>query len=288
MISVIICTRNRSEYLPECIESLLNQETEQEFELLVVDNDSLDDTENVICKYGQISAQIYYYKEKKIGLSYARNTGYKKASYDWVAYVDDDAKAHPDFVEVACDTILHQKFDCFGGIYNAWFKYEFPQWLPEGFGSNRARMPNIIITLKDESFSGGVAVYKKELLERIGGFPTDMGMKGESIGYGEENYVQMKARELGYKVGFNPNLQIDHVVRKEKLQKSWHYQDAYQKGISKARLQQDNKIDRNILKYGILEMFKYPIRFILNRSTFMGNRNMMYYFGYFSHLRKRR
>lgn len=288
-LSVIICTYNRSSLLSEALESLEEQTVPLEsFEVIIVDNNSPDDTHDVAQAFCNKNRTWRYCREEKTGLSYARNAGYKSACYKWVAYVEDDAKMHRDFVETAVDTINNENFDCFGGIYNAWFKYGKPKWIPVDFGTNRDRMPDMLSILTEKSFSGGVAVYRKEILELVGGFPVDMGMQGDKIAYGEENYVQDRARELGYRVGFNPNLQIDHLVRQEKLKKSWHYQDAYQKGISRARLQQDTRIDRNILKYGILELFKYPIRFILNRSTFMGNRNMMYYFGYFSQLRKQR
>ena len=271
-----------------CIESLLNQETNYEYEVIVVDNNSTDNTKKIIKKYEQESSLITYCLEKELGISRSRNKGMQKATFDWIVYVDDDAKAHTDLIEIAGNTIQNENFDCFGGIYNAWYKYGKPSWIENNFGSNRDRMPKSTCILDTKCFSAGVCAFSRNLLKSVGGFPTDLGPKGNDMAYGEENYVQIKAREQGFTVGFVPEFQIDHVVRKEKLQKSWHYQDAYLKGVSKARLQKKSKIDYHILKYGILEVFKYPVRLLINGSPFQGNRNMIYYKGYFDKLFDRR
>lgn len=286
MISVIICTRNRCELVKDCIESLLHQDTDKEYEVIVVDNNSTDNTAEVVQNMVSGNKKLRYTKEEKTGLSHARNTGYVQAKNEWVAYVDDDARIHQDFVAVACKIIEEKKFDCFGGIYNAWFKYGKPDWLPADFGSNRKRMPDYITILKKRSFSGGVAVYRKKMLEDLGGFPIEYGMVGGKIGYGEENYIQVKARESGYLVGFVPELQIDHIVNKYKLEKKWHYEDAYEKGGTQARLNNE-KIKFRIMWNAILEILKYPLLFIRDGSTFLGNRNVMYYIGYFDQIFKR-
>lgn len=287
MISVIVCTHNREDLIDDCIQSLLNQKTVFDYELIVVDNNSTDGTKKIIKKYERQSPLVTYSFEEELGISKARNTGCEKAKYDWVAYVDDDAKAHSDFVEVACHTITNYKFDCFGGVYNAWFKYgEEPSWFPPDAGSNRYRMPGKVTVLNDQCFSAGACVFNKQMLTDIGGFPTQMGPKGEIMEYGEENYVQIKARKLGYVVGFNPALQIDHVVREEKLKKSWHYSRAYLLGVSKAKLQVEPKA--MILIDGILEIFKYPVRSLFNRSFFTSNQNIMFYKGYLDQVFKKR
>jgi len=288
MLSVVVCTRNRSELIEDCLRSLKDQATNRDFEVLVVDNNSTDNTARVVQKFDMGSIELQYILESEVGLSIARNRGYTEASFEWVAYIDDDAKAHPDFVEVACRTIEEEEFDCFGGIYNAWFKYGKPDWFPDNFGSNREAMPDEISFLDELNFSGGVAVYRKELLRQTGGFPTDMGMRGDTVGYGEEEFLQDRAREIGYKVGFNPQLQIDHLVLRDKLQKSWHYNAAFQKGKAQAKLQMNCGIDPHVLKFGILEIIKYPIRLFLKGTSFYGNRNLMYYYGYLSTLINRR
>ena len=80
-ISIIICTYNRMEYLPNCLEHLKNQTAKKEFyEIIIIDNNSSDKTE-LICKdYIQKNSEINvtYFLEKKPGLSNARNRGIKE------------------------------------------------------------------------------------------------------------------------------------------------------------------------------------------------------------------
>lgn len=281
MISVIVCTRNREDLIDDCVQSLINQKTNYEYEIIVVNNDSDDRTEEKLKRYDQEYANFRFINETKLGLSHARNAGFKNAKYDWVANVDDDAKAHDNFVEIACQTLINSDYDCFGGIYNAWFKYGRPKWFPSDYGTNRHRMPEEETILTEKSFSGGVAVYKKELLQNVGWFPEEMGMKGEKIGYGAENYVQDRARELGYTVGFIPALQIDHLVRKDKLRKIWHYRDKFKKGKSRAFLERGKKIKWFFLKNTFKKIVKWPFNILVGNSNFKANRYISYSMGYY-------
>jgi len=230
MISIIICTLNRYEFLIHCLESLLNQTISCDlFEVIVVDNGSKDNTVNISRKYSNKFPHFQYLHESKIGLSYARNTGMKYSKYSWIAYIDDDAKAHSNFVEEALCTISKSSFDCFGGTYLAWFKYGKPRWLPENFGT-KPLLRNDIGEISSGYLSGGVIFFKKDVLETLGGFPTHVGMKGNKIAYGEETILQVKMREKGFKLGYNPEIKIDHLVAKYKLKLAWHVKSSYAKG----------------------------------------------------------
>lgn len=231
-ITIIICTYNRSDILVECLQSLVEQSnTPSQFEVLIVDNNSTDSTPQIAEQFGVQYSNFRLVKEKKQGLSYARNRGYREATTPWVSYVDDDAKAHSNYVERALWTIRHFDFDCFGGTYYAWHKYGKPQWLPEGFGSKA--LIRDTVGVMDEGFaSGGVIVFKKAVLEAMEGFPTHLGMKGKKISYGEETLLQVRMREKGYKLGFDPELKIDHLVAKHKLNLWWHVRSNFIHGAS--------------------------------------------------------
>ena len=116
--SIIICTRNRYDLLQEAVKSLISQiKNRDEVELIIVDNDSSDDTSRVLVNSLELSLEnVHLIIEKEIGLSAARNSGAKKAIFDWVCYMDDDAKANDDFVEVMFSTREQNSFDAFGGM----------------------------------------------------------------------------------------------------------------------------------------------------------------------------
>ncbi|WKN40719.1 glycosyltransferase [Tunicatimonas pelagia] len=230
-ITVIICTYNRADILGDCLQSLVEQTCEpSHFEVLIVDNNSTDGTSQVAEHYTNQYPHFRWVREELQGLSHARNRGYNEATTPWVSYVDDDAKAHSNYVERALWTTRNFDFDCFGGTYYAWYKYGKPAWLPKNYGTKALDRRTVGIT-KDGYASGGVIIFKKSVLETLGGFPTHLGMKGNKISYGEETYLQVQMRKQGYTIGFDPELKIDHLVAKYKLKLWWHIQSQFRQGV---------------------------------------------------------
>jgi GT2 family glycosyltransferase len=225
MISVIICTLNRAELLCECINSLMEQSVSRSrYEILVIDNASTDDTSK---KIQQFYPWIHYFYEAKTGLSNARNRGFAEAKSEWVTYLDDDAIAHHNFIEKILWTTETYHWDCFGGVFNRWFKYGQPAWYPEKFGTNKYDFERIDVLPDDKFACGGVMTIRKSILEKFGGFNPQYGMSGNFLGYGEEIELQKRIRESGYIIGFNPEIQIDHLVAKYKLSVWWHLRAAW-------------------------------------------------------------
>ena len=100
-ISVVICSYNRANYIREALQSLYNQTLPHtQFEVIVVDNASTDNTESV-CKdfiTEHSDAAFYYMLESRQGASFARNTGAAKVKAPLLCFMDDDAIAYPDFL----------------------------------------------------------------------------------------------------------------------------------------------------------------------------------------------
>lgn len=88
-VSVIITTRNRSGLLIRAIESVLKQ-THRSFELIVVDDDSTDDTAQVIEPYRQAGQLFYLPIAKAASANAARSEGLKQATGEAIAFLDDD------------------------------------------------------------------------------------------------------------------------------------------------------------------------------------------------------
>lgn len=228
MISIIVCTYNRDYILKDCFDSLLNQSADRNiYEIIVVNNNSTDKTQEIAENYAKKNANFRVVVESQQGLSYARNTGYREAQYDWVLYVDDDAKASPDLIKESLKMINEYKYVVVSGIMKPWYRGTIrPKWLSDKFGCS---------TLYDEPIGdlpfgkifGGCCLYLKKALEQIDGFPVYLGMTGNKIAYGEETYVQSKLEELGYKLGYNQNLYIEHLVPEYKQTMWWHICSKY-------------------------------------------------------------
>lgn len=116
-ISVIITTYNHAHYLPQAIESVLQQDYKN-FELVVVDDGSTDNTKDVVKQFPEAK----YFYQPNAGLSAARNTGADKSTGDYIVFLDADdwflegafresvaaLKANPDAAFVYG---RHQKFN---------------------------------------------------------------------------------------------------------------------------------------------------------------------------------
>jgi len=99
LVSVIICTYNRSHLLPRAINSVLNQ-TYKKFQLIIVD-DSTDNTEEVVKLFKD--NRIKYYKHENKGLLAARNRGIDLAKGKYIAFLDDDDELLKQALETAID-----------------------------------------------------------------------------------------------------------------------------------------------------------------------------------------
>ena len=107
-VSVIVPTYNRAHLVTETIDSILGQ-TFGDFELIVVDNYSTDNTENVIKSY--TDERIRYFKHKNNGIiAVNRNYGMKKAQGEYIAFCDDDDLYYPEKLQ-KCLEIFRQHED---------------------------------------------------------------------------------------------------------------------------------------------------------------------------------
>jgi glycosyltransferase involved in cell wall biosynthesis len=95
-VSVVIATYNRARFLPETIGSVLNQSC-RDFELIVVDDGSTDDTPELLRSYGE---RLRVLRQENRGPSAARNLGVRHARGRWIAIQDSDDLCLPDQLEV--------------------------------------------------------------------------------------------------------------------------------------------------------------------------------------------
>ena len=89
VISIVIPVYNVSKYLSGCIESVLNQEF-QDFELILVDDGSVDDSGKICDEYAEKDNRILVIHQKNGGVSSARNVGIKYSKGKWITFIDSD------------------------------------------------------------------------------------------------------------------------------------------------------------------------------------------------------
>jgi glycosyltransferase involved in cell wall biosynthesis len=228
-ISVIVCTYNRSELLGGNLRTLCRQSLDKsEYEVLVVDNNSTDDTREVVTEFCRQFSNVRYCFEQQQGLSHARNRGWQEARGKYVAYIDDDARAGESWLETALALLENTKPAplCLGGpifpFYTTakptWFKGEMRTW----GDSPRYLQPG-------ESFSGSNMVWRKEILQALGGFDVKSGMRGDCFSLGEETVLFEKIWRSFDQPYFyySPELAVQHWVPPAKMTVSYRLKRAF-------------------------------------------------------------
>ena len=163
--SVIMPTYNRAFCIRQAVDALLNQ-THRDFELIIVDDGSSDETADLIrSAYARDleSGRLRFLpQERNAGVCAARNKGLEAARYDWIAYADTDNVPRPDFLETFAQGIREHDAECFyASVYHIFSK--------EVFGS-----PSFVYKrlLKGNQIDLGAFVHSKRLYRNLGGFDT--------------------------------------------------------------------------------------------------------------------
>lgn len=108
MISIIVPVYNTEQYLPRCIDSILNQ-SYTDFELLLIDDGSSDGSGAICDAYAEKDNRIRAFHKENGGVSSARNLGLKEAKGEWVCFVDSDDELMSNALQVmvdgACDEV---------------------------------------------------------------------------------------------------------------------------------------------------------------------------------------
>ena len=105
--SVVIPTYNHEALLEKAVKSVLNQ-TFQNYEIIIIDNYSEDNTENLIKNFN--NEKISYIKNRNYGLiAKSRNLGIAKSKSEWIAFLDSDDCWYKDRLQKLFDFIINNK-----------------------------------------------------------------------------------------------------------------------------------------------------------------------------------
>ncbi|MBW4615937.1 MAG: glycosyltransferase [Desmonostoc vinosum HA7617-LM4] len=243
-ISAIICTHNRDTYLGAAIDSLLRQDFAAEFEVVVIDNGSCDRTREVVEQRASDS-RLKYVFEPTIGLSVARNTGAKVASADILAYLDDDAVASPNWLQVLYDAYQdNSQLAIAGGkVTLLWPQgIQQPYWLSSGLAANLGLydLGDSIVYIKQPGLTPRGLNYsiRGAFLKEIGGFDPQLGRVGKNLLSNEELQMTEFALQRGWQVAYLPQALVAHNVAPERLQRSWFLNRGWWQGISECYREQ--------------------------------------------------
>lgn len=167
--SVIITTYNRATLLKRALDSLIIQ-TEKDWEAIIVDDGSIDNTTALIKPYLKNSSKLKYVYQKNAGYAMAKNTGIFLSKGKFVTFLDSDDEYSPTHLEERKVILKNNPGIEFlhGGV-----KVIGSQYVPDRFNENK------MISL-EECAIGGTFFIKREIAVSLHGFMnTPMGSDGD-------------------------------------------------------------------------------------------------------------
>jgi GT2 family glycosyltransferase len=213
-VSVVVCTYNGSRTIRKCCEGL-RQLQYPNYEIIVVNDGSTDSTAKIAAEYG-----YRLISTENMGLSNARNLGMKAAKGEIVAYLDDDARPDPYWLQYLAATFSDTKHVGVGG----------PNIAPQGDGviaegiSNSPGNPTHILLSDQEAehIPGCNMAFRKEALRAINGFDPQFRIAGDDVD------ICWRLQQRGWTLGFSPAAMVWHHCRNS-VKSYWKQQVNYGK-----------------------------------------------------------
>ncbi len=228
-ITVILCTYNRSQSLAMAMESVAASVIPDavEWEVLVVDNNSTDQTREVVegfCR--RLPSRFRYMLEPKQGKSNALNSGIRAATGHLLAFMDDDVIVEPTWLVNLTTPLYNGDWSGTGGRILSQEIIEAPPWLAmEGPRSLSGMLA--LFDLGDKSGElncppfGTNMAFKKALFDKYGDFRTDMGPCPGSEIRNEDTEFGRRVLAAGERLWYEPSAIVYHAVPKSRLTKKY-------------------------------------------------------------------
>jgi glycosyltransferase involved in cell wall biosynthesis len=258
-VSVLVCTYNRAPFLEKVLNSLSHQEFEGEHEIIVVDNNSTDNTKAIAEKWIPLAhprCPIRYTFAAQQGLSCARNAGAQAANGDVIASIDDDAVAEKNWLQCIVDNLADPSIACVGGQVLLEWSEPPPDWITPDLwsvlgassmhGDTRTIMRGRLYPM------GGNMAVRRSWYEALGGMNTQLGRCGESLLSLEEIEFGDRLRRRGGIAVYDPQMIIHHYVPHSRMTREYISRRFYWEGRSMSAWQRIKGGQVRQWAYGLL------------------------------------
>jgi len=243
-LSVIVPTYRRLELLTRTLGSLLSQHAPGvQYEVLVVDNNSGDDTRGAVEAIACEHRNVRYLFEPRQGVSHARNAGIGAARAPLIAFIDDDVEASETWV-AAIRTAFesHPEIDCLGGPIRPRWAAPLPAWLTPMFWaavalqSDKGDPPYIDANHATPCLMTANFACRREALQQVGGFAT-------TYRRDEDRELQLRLWAAGKRGLFVGDVVVTTEVPRDRLTKAYHRRFYTRVGASHARMRYLESVD---------------------------------------------
>jgi glucosyl-dolichyl phosphate glucuronosyltransferase len=253
-ITAIVCTYNRSQKLASTIESLVAQTLPRSlgWEILVVDNNSSDETRHVVERFRRRHPErIRYLIESQQGVSHARNTAIRESRGEILAFIDDDETAGTAWLQNLTANLFSGDWVGAGGRVLPLWDVSRPQWLhPQSslvsgplaaFNPSQGPGP-----LTEPPFGANMA-FRKEVFQKYGGFRTDLGRAGANMISNEDTEFGRRLLAARQPLRYEPSAITYHPVEERRLRPEYFLTWWFNKGRSDIREMKGQHSDKHFL-----------------------------------------
>jgi glycosyltransferase involved in cell wall biosynthesis len=263
-LSVLICTYNRSALLEQTLETLQRAYPPDRctVEVIVVDNNSSDNTREVVRRAGAMGPYpVHYLAERQQGKGFALNSGLANAHGEVIALTDDDVLPARDWLQRivgnfrASDVVF-----VFGKVLPRW---EAPP--PPELVTLKARDiwgPLALIDYGDEPVSydaesfgkkrlpvGANLALRRQAIEQIGGWRTDLGRVDNTMIAGEDRELCVRLYRAGLYSGvYDPSVLVKHLVPATRMTRDYFRKWFFWHGRTLARMADAVYLDLDLTK----------------------------------------
>ncbi|MBA2304676.1 MAG: glycosyltransferase [Acidobacteria bacterium] len=246
MISIIIATRDRAALLHDTLEAISRQASPgYPFEVLVVDNASIDRTPEVVANAAsRMGVPVVYLHESRPGKSHALNTAVGHAQGDFLVFTDDDVLPAPGWLAGYARAFTETGGDYVVGRILPLWEATPPIWMspalygvlavPDG-GTERLMIQdkpnNHIMPL------GANMAVRRKVVNTIGGWNPNLGKLQGTLRTGEDHEFALRMVAAGFPGVYEPDAVVQHRVPAERLQLSYFQRWFFDNGVIVAGLE---------------------------------------------------
>lgn len=254
IVSVILCTYNRCQTLVYALESVAESSVPEsvEWEVLVVDNNSSDQTRQVVDDFcRKYPGRFRYWFERQPGKSYALNTAIRAAHGDVLAFLDDDVTVEPTWLQNLTAPFHDGRWAGVGGRILPKWPCPPPRWVPINERNALALLPVFDLgtapgPLAEPPFGTNMA-FKKAIIEKYGGFRSDLGPRPGSQLRGEDTEFGRRLLEAGEQLWYAPSAVVHHPVTRDRVKQQYFLAWWFDKGRA------------NVLEFGVPENTRWIV-----------------------------
>jgi glycosyltransferase involved in cell wall biosynthesis len=239
-LTVAFCTFKRADRLETLVDALRAQSCPVPFEILAVNNNSPDDTLDVLARLQtRPGAPLHVVTEKSPGIVPARNRAVDETrERDILVFIDDDELPQADFLEAAYDAIAREGAQCAGGRIDMDFSdIDRPVWLDDsllGFlaavdhGPDRFWIRDADTPVWTANIAYDMRLFRDDPALR---FDARYNRAGVDVGGGEDAAMLRALLERGARIRYRPDMIVRHAVEPWRLRKSYFLKLHYRAGL---------------------------------------------------------